>query len=52
MMFSSNQILEFSSSLSHSGELYNALEFALKAAGGQNKKYHRDILGGETNEDI
>ena len=33
MMFSSNQILEFSGSLSHSGELYNALEFALKASG-------------------
>lgn len=33
MMFSSNQILEFSGCLSHSGELYNALEFALKASG-------------------
>lgn len=33
MMFSSNQILEVSGCLSHSGELYNALEFALKASG-------------------
>lgn len=32
MMFSSNQILKVSGCLSHSGELYNALEFALKAS--------------------
>ena len=35
-MFSSNQILEVSGSLSHSGELYSALEFALKASGNLN----------------
>lgn len=33
MMFSSNQILEVSGCLNHSNELYNALEFALKASG-------------------
>ena len=33
MMFSSNQTLEVSGCLSHKGELYNALEFALKASG-------------------
>ena len=33
MMFSSNQILEISGCLDHSGELYNALEFALKSSG-------------------
>lgn len=33
MMFSSNQILEISGCLNHDGELYNALEFALKASG-------------------
>ena len=32
MMFSSNQILEISGCLSHSGELCNALEFALKVS--------------------
>lgn len=32
MMFSSNQVLEVSGCLSKSGELYNALEFALKAS--------------------
>ena len=32
MMFSSNQILEVSGCLSHNDELYNALEFALKAS--------------------
>jgi len=32
-MFSSNQILEVSGDLSHSDDLYNALEFALKASG-------------------
>ena len=32
-MFSSNQVLEFSGCLCHRGELYNALEFALKASG-------------------
>lgn len=31
-MFSSNQILEVSGCLNHSNELYNALEFALKAS--------------------
>lgn len=31
-MFSSNQILEISGSLTHDGDLYNALEFALKAS--------------------
>lgn len=34
MMFSSNQILEVSGCLSHSDELCNALEFALKTSGG------------------
>ena len=33
MMFSSNQILEFSGSLSHKDELKHALEFAIKASG-------------------
>lgn len=33
MMFSSNQILEISGSLSHSDELETALEFALKYSG-------------------
>jgi hypothetical protein len=33
MMFSSNQILEFSGCLSHKNELKNALEFAIKASG-------------------
>ena len=33
MMFSSNQILEFSGCLNHEKELFNALEFALKASG-------------------
>lgn len=33
MMFSSNQILEVSGSLSNHGELENALEFALKYSG-------------------
>ena len=33
MMFSSNQILEISGRLDHGEELYNALEFALKASG-------------------
>lgn len=32
-MFSSNQILEISGCLTHSDDLYNALEFALKTAG-------------------
>lgn len=32
-MFSSNQILEVSGDLSHSNDLYNALEFALKTSG-------------------
>lgn len=32
-MFSSNQILEVSGDLSHGNDLYNALEFALKASG-------------------
>ncbi len=31
-MFSSNQILEVSGDLSHSDDLYNAIEFALKAS--------------------
>lgn len=31
-MFSSNQVLEVSGCLGHSGELYNALEFAFKAS--------------------
>lgn len=33
MMFSSNQILEFSGSLCHKDELKHALEFAIKASG-------------------
>lgn len=33
MMFSSNQILEFSGCLSHKDELKHALEFAIKASG-------------------
>lgn len=36
MMFSSNQILKVSGCLDHSGELYNALEFALKTDGRMN----------------
>lgn len=32
-MFSSNQILELSGDLCHTNDLYNALEFALKASG-------------------
>lgn len=36
MMFSSNQTLEVSGCLSHDGELYNALEFALKFSGNLN----------------
>lgn len=32
-MFSSNQILKISGCLTHSDDLYNALEFALKATG-------------------
>ena len=42
MMFSSNQTLEVSGCLGHSGELYNALEFALKASG-RLEGYTRDV---------
>lgn len=33
MMFSSNQVLEISGCLDHNGELFSALEFALKFSG-------------------
>ena len=42
MMFSSNQILQFSGSLSHKDELKNALEFALNASGWLNPMTRAD----------